>query len=99
MKRFRSMRLVRSRRAGPGPRLKCVKVESIARDNTGRMPRRLSLVVAAIPVLALTFGVPLVNRDDPHVLGLPFVLAWIVVWIAVLPAFLWFIPTKLERRR
>jgi len=63
------------------------------------MPRRLSLLVAAIPVLALTFAVPLVNRDDPHVFGLPFVLAWIILWIAVLPVFLWFIHTKIERRR
>lgn len=76
-----------------------MKVERGTRDNIPGMPRRLSLVIAAIPVFALTFAVPLVNRDDPHVFGMPFVLAWIVVWIAVMPALLWFIHTKIERRR
>ena len=63
------------------------------------MPKRLSLGLAAIPVIALTIAVPLVNRDDPHVLGMPFILAWIVVWVALTPAFLWFIDSRVERRR
>jgi len=63
------------------------------------MPKRLSLGLAAIPVIALTIAVPVVNRDDPHVLGMPFILAWIVVWVALTPAFLWFIDSRVERRR
>ena len=62
------------------------------------MPKRLSLGIAAIPAVALTFAVLLVNRDEPRIFGLPFVLAWIAVWIALVPAFLWVIHTKVERR-
>ena len=37
--------------------------------------------LAVIPFLALVVGPFFVNRMDPVVLGLPFLLAWIVVWI------------------
>ena len=60
---------------------------------------RLSLAVAAIPVIAMTFAVPLANRDEPHVLGLPFVLAWIVGWILLTPAFMWVVHHVIEGRR
>lgn len=54
------------------------------------MERRTTAVVCAvIPCLALTLGVVLVNRLEPRVLGLPFVLAWIVVWVLLTPAFMW----------
>ena len=51
-------------------------------------PTRLSLALAAVPVLALTLGIPLANRLEPRVFGLPFLLAYIVVWILITPAFL-----------
>ena len=51
-------------------------------------PTRLSIGLAAIPVLALTLGIPLANRLEPRILGLPFLLAYIVSWIVVTPAFL-----------
>lgn len=60
---------------------------------------RLSLVVAALPVIALTFAVPFVNRDEPHVFGLPFVLAWIVAWILLTPPFMWVVHRIIEGRR
>lgn len=62
------------------------------------MPKRLSIVIAAIPLIALMFAIPFVNRDDPHVLGLPFVLAWIIVWIILVPLFMWVIHARVERR-
>jgi len=37
--------------------------------------------LAVIPFLALVVGPFFVNRMDPVVLGLPFLLAWIVGWI------------------
>ncbi len=40
-----------------------------------------------------------VNRDDPHVFGMPFMFAWIVFWIAAVPAFLWVVHHKVEGRR
>ena len=54
------------------------------------MPPRIAAVVcAAIPVLALTVGVVPANRLEPRILGLPFVLAWIVAWVLLTPAFMW----------
>lgn len=64
-----------------------------------RMAKRLSLVVAAIPVVALTFAIPLVDVDQPRIAGLPFVLAWIIAWCALTPVFLWFVHRRLEGRR
>ena len=52
-------------------------------------PRLTAVVCAAIPVLALTLGVVLANRLEPRILGLPFVLAWIVGWVLLTPAFMW----------
>ncbi len=44
--------------------------------------------LAAIPALMLSVGVPFVNRIEPRILGLPFVLAWIVAWTMLTPVFL-----------
>ncbi|HXW76447.1 MAG TPA: DUF3311 domain-containing protein [Candidatus Eremiobacteraceae bacterium] len=49
----------------------------------------LALLCAAIPVAALSVAIPFVNRDDPHVLGMPFLLAWIVAWVLSVPAWMW----------
>ncbi len=49
---------------------------------------RLAVVLAAIPVLALTLGIPLANRLEPRLFGLPFLLVYIVAWILLTPAFL-----------
>jgi len=42
---------------------------------------------------------PFVNRDEPHIIGLPFVFAWIIAWIIVTPAFMWVIHRVIEGRR
>jgi hypothetical protein len=47
------------------------------------------VVLALIPAVMLTFAVPLVNRVEPRVLGFPFLLVWIVVWVALTPLFLY----------
>ncbi|HEU5480952.1 MAG TPA: DUF3311 domain-containing protein [Candidatus Tumulicola sp.] len=57
----------------------------------------LRVLLAAIPIVALSFAVPLVNRVEPRILGLPFVLFWIVAWVLLTPAFLWTIG-RVERR-
>ena len=46
----------------------------------GRQRSILSVVLASIPVLALTAGVPFANRLEPRILGFPFliVLSYIV---------------------
>jgi hypothetical protein len=44
--------------------------------------------VAFTPALALVAGLPLVNRLEPVVLGLPFLLSWILGWVLATPLFL-----------
>jgi hypothetical protein len=39
--------------------------------------------LAALPFLGLLGGIPFVNRVTPFVLGLPFILFWIVLWVAL----------------
>ncbi|MCK1474947.1 hypothetical protein ABIB06_002128 [Bradyrhizobium sp. LB8.2] len=39
--------------------------------------------LAVIPFFALIFGPFFVNRATPVILGLPFLLAWIVAWILI----------------
>ena len=44
-----------------------------------------ALVFAAIPFITLVFCLPFVNRVKPMILGLPFLLFWIVFWVVVTP--------------
>jgi hypothetical protein len=57
----------------------------------------LRVLLAAIPIAALSAAVPLVNRIEPRVLGLPFVLFWIVAWVFLTPLFILAIG-RVERR-
>ena len=50
---------------------------------------KLALILAAIPFITLVFALPLVNRIYPLVLGLPFILAWILGWVILTPPILW----------
>jgi hypothetical protein len=61
------------------------------------MHRRMSLLFASIPVIGLTLAVPFVNRVEPRILGLPFLLAWIALWVLLTPLFVWAIG-RAERR-
>ena len=61
------------------------------------MQRQLRFVFAAIPVVALTVAVPFVNRVEPRILGLPFLLAWIAFWVILTPLFIWQVG-RIERR-
>lgn len=54
-------------------------------------------LLAAIPLVALSLAIPLVNRIEPRVFGVPFLLAWIVAWVLLTPAFLWTVG-RVERR-
>lgn len=58
----------------------------------------LRVILAGIPIVMLTIAIPLVNRVELRLLGLPLLLAWIVFWVAVSPLFLWIIY-RLEGRR
>jgi hypothetical protein len=47
--------------------------------------RAARVVLALLPTAMLTLGIPFVNRDQPRVFGLPFLLFWIVLWVALTP--------------
>ncbi len=55
-------------------------------------------LLAVVPIMMLTIAIPLVNRVDLRIFGLPLLLAWIVFWVAVTPLFLYAIY-RLERRK
>jgi len=55
------------------------------------------IVLAVTPALMLSVGVPLVNRVEPRIFGLPFIMAWIVAWTLVTPVCLSAID-RLQRR-
>jgi xanthosine utilization system XapX-like protein len=40
-------------------------------------------LLAVLPFIGILLGVPLVNRVEPLVLGMPFVLAWLVGWVVL----------------
>jgi len=56
----------------------------------------IRLFLAAVPVAALSVAVPLVNRVEPRIFGLPFLLCWLVAWVLLTPAFIWAIG-RIER--
>ncbi len=42
--------------------------------------------LAALPPLLMLGGVPFANRVEPYVLGLPFLLFWILLWVVLTSA-------------
>lgn len=49
------------------------------------MKPRLYRWLALFPPLFLLAGVPFVNRPRPLILGLPPLMAWVILWILVTP--------------
>jgi len=56
-----------------------------------------ALVFAAVPFVTLVFCLPLVNRVRPIILGLPFLLFWIVFWVLATPLAL-YLADRAKRR-
>jgi hypothetical protein len=56
-------------------------------------------LLAALPFLGLLGGIPFVNRVTPFVLGLPFILFWIVVWVVLTSVIMWVIYATDPRNR
>ena len=48
-------------------------------------------LLAALPFLGLLGGIPFANRVTPFVLGLPFILFWIVLWVVLTSVIMWVI--------
>jgi hypothetical protein len=40
-------------------------------------------LLAVLPFIGILLGIPFVNRVEPLVLGMPLVLAWIVMWVVL----------------
>jgi hypothetical protein len=47
------------------------------------MTMRLARWLVALPFLGILLGTAFVNQVEPLVLGMPFVLAWIVGWVVI----------------
>lgn len=58
---------------------------------------RCALLLGAVPFLTLVFALPLVNRIHPIILGLPFILFWILAWVALTP-FILFLAYKVAKK-
>ncbi len=58
---------------------------------------KYALILGAIPFITLVFALPLVNRIEPIILGLPFLLFWILCWVILTPAVL-FAAYLLEKK-
>lgn len=58
-------------------------------NRTMRPAMKKALFCGAVPFVALVAALPFVNRLRPVVLGLPFVLFWILGWVALTPVFLY----------
>ncbi|KAF1680282.1 DUF3311 domain-containing protein [Bacillus mexicanus] len=41
---------------------------------------KLIHVLAALPFIGLLLGIPFANQVTPYVFGMPFILAYIVIW-------------------
>ena len=54
--------------------------------------------LAVLPTVGLLGGVPFANRVHPYVLGLPFLLFWIVLWV-VLTSITMGVILALDRQR
>jgi uncharacterized protein DUF3311 len=54
-----------------------------------RKPSLRAVLVGIIPFAAMCFSVPLWDRVTPLVLGLPFNLFWLALWILLTPLCMW----------
>jgi hypothetical protein len=54
-----------------------------------KIPSARTLVLALVPFLAMCFSVGFWDRVEPLVLGLPFNLAWLILWILLTPCCMW----------
>jgi Protein of unknown function (DUF3311) len=52
-------------------------------------PSTAALALGLIPFAAMCFSVPLWDRIDPMVFGMPFNLFWLIAWIVLSPLCLW----------
>ena len=44
---------------------------------------KLIHLLAALPFIGILGGISFANRVEPYVLGMPFILFWIVLWVVL----------------
>ncbi|MET3576135.1 DUF3311 domain-containing protein [Bhargavaea ullalensis] len=44
-----------------------------------------------IPFIGMAFCLPLANKIEPYVLGLPFFMFWIVLWMVLSSLIMWIV--------
>ncbi len=59
---------------------------------------RLTYALSALPFFGILVGIFFANRTEPFVLGLPFALFWITLWV-LLSALIMAIVYRLDRDR
>ncbi|WP_315837670.1 DUF3311 domain-containing protein [Bradyrhizobium prioriisuperbiae] len=40
-------------------------------------------LLSTLPFIGILLGVPFVNRVEPMILGMPLILAWMVLWVVL----------------
>ena len=65
-----------------------------------KLPSLGAILVALVPFAAMCFSVALWDRVRPMVLGIPFNLFWLTLWIVLAPVCLWGVyRLEAERRK
>lgn len=54
------------------------QIDPATRRTTGRYMR---FALGALPFVGILVLVPVANRDTPMILGMPFLLVWMVAWV------------------
>ena len=58
---------------------------------------KLTHALSALPFLGILVGIFFANRTEPYVLGLPFALFWVTLWV-VLAAAIMAVVYRLDHR-
>jgi hypothetical protein len=58
---------------------------------------KLTHALSALPFLGILVGIFFANRTEPYVLGLPFALFWVTLWV-VLTAAIMAVVYRLDQR-
>ncbi|MEQ1690439.1 MAG: DUF3311 domain-containing protein [Gemmatimonas sp.] len=61
------------------------------------MPFRRHHLLALVPAIAILGAPWFANRVEPRLLGIPFLLAWIVVWVLLASLCMWVIGVLDQR--
>jgi hypothetical protein len=56
---------------------------------TNHLKGRRSLIWLTVPFLLFVLAIPLANRIEPVILGLPFLFFWVLLSVVLSPAAIW----------